>query len=249
MKWSVGDNLSILTAPFVFGVIGLHLMAAGNWASAGEIRKIVRADGVVEYTNVPSNQRKTPIKTNASKAESIYKYRQDNGVLTITNVKPKKGIQYETIRYECYACNPSSTVDWYNTPINTKAYSSSVAAAAKTYNVDPALIRAIIHAESSFKVTAKSHQGAQGLMQLMPATARYLGVGNPFDASENIMGGAKYLAELLALYAGDIKRASAAYNAGPGAVKKYNGVPPYAETKAYVKRVGILHKRYQQALR
>ncbi|WP_370239541.1 lytic transglycosylase domain-containing protein, partial [Neptunomonas phycophila] len=158
-------------------------------------------------------------------------------------------IQYETIRYECYACNPSSTVDWYNTPINTKAYSSSVAAAAKTYNVDPALIRAIIHAESSFKVTAKSHQGAQGLMQLMPATARYLGVGNPFDASENIMGGAKYLAELLALYAGDIKRASAAYNAGPGAVKKYNGVPPYAETKAYVKRVGILHKRYQQALR
>jgi len=225
------------------------IAAVSLLANASDIRKIVRDDGVIEYTNVSTNHRKNSIKTTASKVESIYKYRQNNGVLTITNVKPSKGTKFETIRYECYACNPTSTVDWFNTPINTRAYTPYISAAAQAYDVDPALIRAIIHAESSFKVKAKSHQGAQGLMQLMPATARYLGVGNPFDASQNIMGGAKYLAELLALYAGDIKRAAAAYNAGPGAVKKYNGVPPYAETEAYVKRVGILHNRYQQALR
>ena len=82
-------------------------------------------------------------------------------------------------------------------------------------------------------------------MQLMPATADELGVKNAFDAKQNIEGGVKYLAELLILFDGDVRLATAAYNAGPNAVKKYNGIPPYSETKVYVERVGILHRRYQ----
>ena len=83
-------------------------------------------------------------------------------------------------------------------------------------------------------------------MQLMPGTASDLGVKNAFNANENIEGGVKYLAQLLSQFNGDIKLATAAYNAGPNAVKKYNGIPPYSETKVYVERVGILHRRYQR---
>jgi len=115
------------------------------------------------------------------------------------------------------------------------------------YNVDPAYVRAIIHAESHFNHKAISKQGAQGLMQLMPATAKELGVINPFIAHENINGGVKHLAKLLTLYQGSNRLTSAAYNAGEGAVKRYSGIPPYAETEVYVERVAILHQRYRKA--
>jgi soluble lytic murein transglycosylase-like protein len=214
------------------------------------IRKVVKPDGTIEYTNVGQGKSSAPAKRSA-KTDAIYKYRKEDGVIMLTNVRPKKGIEYETFTYrsECYACTPRSKVNWYNTPINTTAYQTAVANAAIEFGVDPALIRAVIHAESAFKVNAKSHQGAQGLMQLMPATARYLGVADAYNADQNIRGGAQYLAELLSLYQGDIRRATAAYNAGPGAVNKYGGIPPYAETQAYVERVGILHKRYLNAAR
>ncbi|WP_300497719.1 lytic transglycosylase domain-containing protein, partial [uncultured Methylophaga sp.] len=108
------------------------------------------------------------------------------------------------------------------------------------------LVRAVIHAESAFNAKALSKKGAQGLMQLMPGTAKDLGVTNAFDVQQNIEGGVKYLAGLLNTFDGDIKLATAAYNAGPGAVKRFKGIPPYAETEVYVERVGILHQRYGQ---
>ena len=109
--------------------------------------------------------------------------------------------------------------------------------AAKEYNVSVELLKAIGKAESSFNPNAVSRCGAQGVMQLMPATAKELGVTDSFDAEQNIMGGAKYICGLLKKYDGNTKLALAAYNAGSGNVKKYGGIPPFEETQNYVKKV------------
>lgn len=109
--------------------------------------------------------------------------------------------------------------------------------AAQTYGVPENLLRAVAKAESGFRADAVSSCGAQGVMQLMPSTAKSLGVTDPFDPEQNIMGGAKYLGSLLNRYGGDAKLALAAYNAGSGNVAKYGGVPPFKETQNYVKRV------------
>ncbi|MBT8364761.1 MAG: lytic transglycosylase domain-containing protein, partial [Deltaproteobacteria bacterium] len=110
----------------------------------------------------------------------------------------------------------------------------SIHKAARKYNLPANLLRGVIRAESNFQVNAVSHAGAQGLMQLMPGTAKELGVDNPFDIEQNIDGGARYLRKMLDSFDGDIKVALAAYNAGPGAVEKYGGnVPPYQETERY----------------
>ena len=101
----------------------------------------------------------------------------------------------------------------------------------------PALIKAVIRAESNFQVDAVSAAGAQGLMQLMPATAEELGVNDPFDIKQNIEGGTRYLRKMLDRFEGSVHKALAAYNAGPGTVIKYNGRVPYPETRQYVKRV------------
>ena len=113
----------------------------------------------------------------------------------------------------------------------------TVKKAAAKYHLPPELITAVIRAESTFKVGAVSSAGAQGLMQLMPATAKELGVKNPFDIEQNIDGGAKYLRKMLDRFGGSVRKALAAYNAGPGTVMKYNGRVPYPETRQYVKRV------------
>jgi len=108
---------------------------------------------------------------------------------------------------------------------------------AKKHGLDPALFRRLIQAESGWRVDAGSSAGARGLTQLMPATARGLGVRNITDPRQNLEGGAKYLAQQLKTFGGDRRKAVAAYNAGPGAVTKYGGVPPYAETQGYVSKV------------
>ena len=113
----------------------------------------------------------------------------------------------------------------------------NVQKAAAKYNLPPELINAVIRAESNFQARAVSSAGAQGLMQLMPATAKELGVENSFDIEQNIDGGAKYLRKMLDRFGGNVRKALAAYNAGPGTVIKYNGRVPYPETRQYVKRV------------
>jgi soluble lytic murein transglycosylase-like protein len=115
-------------------------------------------------------------------------------------------------------------------------------ATARRHGLDPSLVLAVISVESAFRPAAVSPKGALGLMQLMPATAASLGVKDAFDPAENLDGGARHLGSLLTLYGGDLQRALAAYNAGSGAVGRYRGIPPYRETRAYVKRV---LERYQ----
>jgi soluble lytic murein transglycosylase-like protein len=121
----------------------------------------------------------------------------------------------------------------------TIAYNDAIAEAADLYKLDPNLIRAIIRAESAFNPFAVSSAGALGLMQLMPEVAEELDVLDPFDPRQNIFGGARYLRWLLDRNNGNLDLAVASYNAGPGAVDRYHGVPPYRETRNYVKKVNL----------
>jgi soluble lytic murein transglycosylase-like protein len=116
-------------------------------------------------------------------------------------------------------------------------YDGLIRRAAARHELDPALVGAVVKQESGFRSTAVSSAGAMGLMQLMPDTARELGVADPFDASQNIEGGTRLLRTLLDRYGGRVDYALAAFNAGPAAVDRYGGVPPFAETKAYVRDV------------
>jgi soluble lytic murein transglycosylase-like protein len=116
------------------------------------------------------------------------------------------------------------------------------AAAARRHGLEPGLVMAVVSVESGFRPEAVSPKGAQGLMQLMPKTAEALGVEDAFDPAQNLDGGARHLGELLTVYGGDLTRALAAYNAGEGAVLRHGGVPPYRETRAYVRKV---LERYQ----
>jgi soluble lytic murein transglycosylase-like protein len=122
-------------------------------------------------------------------------------------------------------------------PIVKPQLSDVIQSASDRYRLDPDLVNSVIHAESGFNPHATSNKGAQGLMQLMPQTASKLGVSNRLDPQQNVEGGTRYLRELLELYNFDLVKALAAYNAGPGRVQQYGGVPPYRETRDYVSRI------------
>lgn len=184
----------------------------------------------------------------------VYSYVKD-GVRHYSSSRPAGGAQVaavRTIRYSffetCYACGAAPGVNFGNVRLNENAYRDEVARAANEFGVEEAIVRAIMHAESAFNPNALSRAGAQGLMQLMPATAARFGVVNAFDPEQNIRGGVKYLAWLLKRYNGDLTLAAAGYNAGEGAVQRHGGVPPYAETQRYVVRVGTLAERYRGQL-
>jgi soluble lytic murein transglycosylase-like protein len=180
---------------------------------------------------------------------AVYKVARANGVTEYTNIRPS-GSGYQvlfTYMASCFACSIRSTVDWLSTPLHMDAYRDEILAAAAEFGVDASLLRAVIHAESAFNPNAVSVKGAQGLMQLMPGTASDLGVDNPFDVNQNIRGGAQYLGELLKQFNGNERLAAAAYDAGAQNVQKYNGVPPFDETKVYVERVATLRDRYHAA--
>ncbi|GAB3377394.1 lytic transglycosylase domain-containing protein [Lysobacter fragariae] len=184
-----------------------------------------------------------------------YSYIDARGVRNYSNIRPKGVANVKVTRVDfpifqienCYACGALPGVNFGKLKLNTAAYSSEIAAAAAQFGVEEAIVRAIIHAESSYNPGALSRVGAQGLMQLMPATARRFGVANAFDPAQNIRGGVQYLSWLLKRFNGDLKLAAAGYNAGEGAVDKYKGVPPYSETQRYVQRVAVLAERYRGA--
>lgn len=137
---------------------------------------------------------------------------------------------------------PTVTVDIKTfDPVEARhAYDQLILEAAETYHLDPALIRAVMQTESAFNAMAVSPVGALGLMQLMPELAQELGVSDPLDPRQNIMAGSRYLRRLLDAHRGNAKLALASYNAGPGAVAKYRGIPPFRETRKYVKRITSL---------
>jgi soluble lytic murein transglycosylase-like protein len=140
------------------------------------------------------------------------------------------------------AINAAATAP--GTPSERARIDRGIVMAAEKYDLPPGLIRSVMRAESNFEVRAVSRAGAQGLMQLMPVTARELGVRDPFDIEQNIDGGARYLRRMLDRFGGDLKRALSAYNAGPGKVERYNGEVPYRETRDYVQKVLAFNERY-----
>jgi soluble lytic murein transglycosylase-like protein len=193
--------------------------ATGSKVLRGAVYRIIRKDGSVEYTN---------LRAASSRGQAV--------TMLFSYIAT------------CAACNLHSTVRWGSVSLNLTAYADTIRAASVEYGVDEAFLRAIIHAESAFNPRALSLKGAQGLMQLMPGTASDMGVLDAFNSDQNIRGGARYLSLLLRDFDGNERLAAAAYNAGRGAVQRYKGVPPYAETQVYVERVGTLRRRYGEAI-
>ncbi|MGB5097412.1 MAG: lytic transglycosylase domain-containing protein [Porticoccaceae bacterium] len=232
-------------------LLGLWLCATST-AGAATILSWRDSDGVTHYSNVPrANAERdatrlalTPAAHAAAAHNAIYKYRDGTGVIHYTDRQPA-GENFVVVQTYCPACDPHSTLNWDTVRLRPDAFRDEIAGAARRWQVDPALVRAVIHAESAFNPEAISRAGAQGLMQLMPATAGDYGVTDAFDIHQNIDAGTRLLADLLARYRGNTELAAAAYNAGAGAVEQHGGVPPFAETQVYVRRVATLHRRYQ----
>jgi soluble lytic murein transglycosylase-like protein len=176
-------------------------------------------------------------------AAPIYVIEEPDGTTRFTTTQPKVGnAKVFTARdasFSVFKIGPKSAQLFRN------EYKAVIRLAARRYGIDEALIRAVIHAESGFQPYAKSPKGALGLMQLMPEVAVELGVSNPFDPASNINGGAKYLSSLLERFEFNLDFALAAYNAGPAAVEKYGGIPPFKETQRYVPKVRGLLARYR----
>jgi soluble lytic murein transglycosylase len=170
-----------------------------------------------------------------ARAGEIYTFVDEDGVTHFSNVPNDDRYNRIVVRRSFAA--PIRTAPRY------QGYDGLILINARANKVPPALVKAVIAAESRFDSTAVSRAGAQGLMQLMPKTARELGIEDPFQPSENVKGGTRYLRSMLDRY-GDMTRALAAYNAGPNAVDYYRGVPPYPETQAYVRRVLTYYRHY-----
>ena len=167
----------------------------------------------------------------SSAPADIYKYVDIDGVIHITNVPTESGVKYVLIMREKRILLDRKL------GANMSQYDGLIINAARKHNMDPALIKAVIKAESNFNHRAVSRKGARGLMQLMPATASSLQVQDSFHPENNIEGGVKYLRYLLNYFNGNLPLALAAYNAGENAVIRHGGVPPYRETKEYIQRV------------
>jgi soluble lytic murein transglycosylase-like protein len=171
----------------------------------------------------------------------IYSWRNAEGVLVLSDRPRADAGEMRTHKAPRAADLPrTAEVDpdpAPSRPRRSTPFDALIEEHADRHGLDPELVRAVIQVESGFNSLAVSSKGAMGLMQLMPATARDLGVSNPFQPDENIDGGVRYLKGLLEKYDNDLELALAAYNAGPGSVDRYSGVPPYRETKDYVKKV------------
>lgn len=202
---------------FLHGILCLLILAFPAVVLA-EIYVYVDQNGVSHYTNVPTSSRYKPIRLGRLNTPSR---------TTVSHVR-QKGYRSAAQR-------------------NPAIFDHHIRQAALSHMIDPLLIKAIIQAESNFDQYAVSTSGAQGLMQLMPDTARDLRVRNPFDPAQNISGGTRYFRNLLNSYEGDLALSLAAYNAGPGRVEKNGPLPRIPETREYVNRVIRLYRSYQQS--
>ncbi len=183
--------------------------------------------------------------------QTIYQFKDNNGTTLLTN---KKKAEYSHLKVVKATYYPDSNIhtysNWGKTEAsvlpsynrNRNAFDHLIKQAAQQHGVSEGLIKAVMHTESGFNVRARSPVGAQGLMQLMPATARRFNVNDAYDPQQNIFAGARYLSWLLKRFNGNTELALAGYNAGEGNVDKYGGIPPFRETQDYVRRVT---SRYQ----
>ena len=208
--------LSALSARWLFSLALLAALLNLPGLSEAQVFRYVDKDGVLHFTNVPTlpHQVKTP--TLPPHAANL-----------VNNVRSPSPLPFYPFR----SLAPSCTL------LNQSLYDPHIQYSCQRYGLDYRLVKALIRAESAFDAGALSPKGAMGLMQLMPGTSRDLGVANPFDPRENIDGGVRYLRFLLDRFNNNITLALAAYNAGPEAVQKHGGIPPYEETRNYVQRV------------
>jgi soluble lytic murein transglycosylase-like protein len=169
-------------------------------------------------------------------AAQIYSWRDADGKLVLSD-KPKADGTGQVMTYAVHGASSTRVTTPFTSTRKSAPYERSIVEHARRQKVAADLVRAVIQVESAFNPVAVSSKGAMGLMQLMPATATELGVANPFDPDENIRGGVQYLRTLLDRFDGNVELALAAYNAGPGNVEKYGDVPPFKETKNYVKKI------------
>ena len=200
------------------------LISLCSYSAYADIYEYIDEAGITHYSDMPING------TDGN----------DNYVLIL---KSEVDIKPEVAKAEAAADNPSTTASTNSRTLTPPQLQAHIQQSALNHQLDSELIHAVMHVESAYKIKAKSHKGAQGLMQLMPATAHRLGVKNSYDPAQNIEGGAKYLRELLTLFNNDITLTIAAYNAGENAVIRYgNKIPPYKETQAYVPKVLSIYK-------
>ena len=200
-----------ITAFFMISALPQHAQAT--------IYTYVDADGIVHFTNVPTDPNYQPV---------------------VRERRPKLSVQTSTGQ----VLIPGNSADWDPDP---DSYDNMIREAANRYQVDPRLIKSVIRAESNFNYLAVSRKGALGLMQLMPATADDMLVGDPFDPRDNIHGGTRYLRKMLGMFNGNLRMALAAYNAGPNRVIKLGRVPQFKETVNYIKKVQYFYKEYRDS--
>lgn len=185
-------------------------------------------------------------------AADIFMYKDKNGVTHFTNIKPRGG-KYKRLykkgpgkaaRKRCKGCDVVPAKD--ASPARFSRYDKFIYGAARLYKIPAALIRAVIESESDYDPRVVSSAGAKGLMQLMPLTAKAMGVTDVYDPRENIYGGTRYLRVMANTFSGNLVLTVAGYHAGPGAVAKYKGVPPYVTTHKYVRVVIRRYYKYQK---
>jgi soluble lytic murein transglycosylase-like protein len=216
-------------------------MPAQNGNGRGFAASRWRRGGVVRFCLLISLSMLFLVEVAASQA-SMYVCRDKSGAMNFTNAPVVTNCQVfameSTGRIKAMVGEAAISID-------SAGYDQDIRRIGRRYQIDPPLIKAIIHTESDFDHRAVSKRGAQGLMQLMPETARDLRVGNPFNPRENIDGGTRYLRWLLDSFNGDLILSLAAYNAGPGLVTRTGGVPRIAETRQYVNKVLKRYKAYK----